>query len=140
MEIERLVELAAQGFAKGLLKALMPEASAPGTRTQPRARKPAKRAPRKPRNRQLPLSPELEKQLRQSFVPPDPRSPMDDYESAVPSAEQLDDLFAGADPENEAIAALRRQMTAQREAAARTAPPKPEPDVKPEATWNQVPG
>lgn len=131
-DLERIVQAASRGFAEGLLLQL--RAALP-SKPPARQRRPRASVPR----RQLPLSPELERQINEQLVPPNPRSPMDDYESAVPTVEQLDAMFAGADPENESIQQLRRQMEMQRVAAAQTSSKPAAEPAAPSATWNGIP-
>lgn len=135
---ESLVYHAFRGLAAGLIG----EAdAAPTVASDANAKRRKTRAsvPRKRRvpPHQLPLSPEMEARLRDSLVPLDPRSPMDDYETAVPTAEQLDKMFAGADPENEAVAALRRQMEMQRVSSELQGPQKKPEDAP--FVWGGIP-
>jgi hypothetical protein len=66
----------------------------------------------------MPLSPELESSLAQTFVPRDPRPPEG---TPAPSVEDLDAMFRG----NEAVEQLTRQMRMQEQAARNEPPQRP---------------
>lgn len=136
---EALIHAAFKGLAEGLMAAADTEVTAaPGRSVPSPSRKTTRGAKRVRRNRpaqQLPLSPEMEARLRDTFVPLDPRSPMDDYDTGTTTTQDLDAMFAGAEPE--AVAQFKRQMQMQREAAQRNPAPKQEQDAP--VVWGGIP-
>jgi hypothetical protein len=121
-----LIHAAFKGLAEGLLaSAGEPEPVQSAGRRNARRRPTSPVIRRRKGPRQMPLSPELESSLAQTFVPRDPRPP---EEAPPPTVMDLDTMFRGGEVP-ESVQQLARQMQMQKAAAGNAPPEKPAEDA-----------